>query len=138
MIDAYVDGRPMPSRSSSLTRLASEKRGGGSVKCCVGVIALARHVLAHVDHRQRLLVLERLVLALLARLAIERQEALELHDRAGRAEQIAAAADVRLLRRRDVEVDGRRVEDRRRHLRRHEALPDELIELELVGREILA
>ena len=38
MIDAYVDGRPMPSRSSSFTRLASEKRGGGSVKCCDGVM----------------------------------------------------------------------------------------------------
>ena len=30
----------MPSRSSSFTRLASEKRGGGSVKCWLGVIAL--------------------------------------------------------------------------------------------------
>ena len=40
MIDAYVDGRPMPSRSSSLTRLASEKRGGGSVKCWLGVMPL--------------------------------------------------------------------------------------------------
>jgi hypothetical protein len=37
MICAYVDGRPIPSRSSSLTRLASVKRGGGCVKCCAGV-----------------------------------------------------------------------------------------------------
>ena len=29
----------MPSRSSSFTRLASENRGGGSVKCCDGVIS---------------------------------------------------------------------------------------------------
>ena len=29
----------MPSRSSSFTRLASQKRGGGSVKCCDGVIS---------------------------------------------------------------------------------------------------
>ena len=28
----------MPSRSSSFTRLASLKRGGGSVKCWLGVI----------------------------------------------------------------------------------------------------
>ncbi len=66
MIDAYVDGRPMPSRSSSLTRLASEKRGGGSVKCWLGVIALARHLLADLDDRERLLVLERPVLAFFA------------------------------------------------------------------------
>src|SRR5439155_20202275 len=38
MIDAYVDGRPIPRRSSSFTRLASLKRGGGSVKCWFGVI----------------------------------------------------------------------------------------------------
>ena len=81
MIDAYVDGRPMPSRSSSFTRLASEKRGGGSVKCCDGVIDMHGHVLAHLDDGQRLLVLERLGVALLARLAIQREEALELDDR---------------------------------------------------------
>ena len=73
----------MPSRSSSFTRLASEKRGGGSVKCCDGVISCTGTLLAHLDDRQRLLVLERLVLAFLARLAIEREEALELHDAAG-------------------------------------------------------
>ena len=38
MMAAYVEGRPMPSRSSSFTRLASLNRGGGSVKCWVGVI----------------------------------------------------------------------------------------------------
>ena len=81
MIDAYVDGRPMPSRSSSFTRLASEKRGGGSVKCCDGVIARTAR-LALLDAGWRLLVLERLALALLARLAIEREEALELDDAA--------------------------------------------------------
>src|SRR2546426_6779492 len=36
MMLAYVDGRPIPSRSSSFTRLASLKRGGGSVKCWFG------------------------------------------------------------------------------------------------------
>src|SRR2546429_8015484 len=38
MMLAYVDGRPIPSRSSSFTRLASLKRGGGSGKCWVGVV----------------------------------------------------------------------------------------------------
>src|SRR6185503_14484345 len=107
--------------------------------------ALARHFLADVDDRQRLFVLERLALALLACLTIERQEALELHDRPGGAEQIAAAPDTPHDRfvlwtiplGLNEEVDGRRVEDGRRHLRRHEPLPDELIELELVGAQIL-
>src|SRR5206468_10057986 len=85
---------------------------------------------------KRLLVLERFVLSFLVRLAIEGEIALELHDRTGGAEQIAAATDVRLLDRRNIEVDGRRVEHRRRHLRRHEALPDQLIKLELVRREM--
>src|SRR5207244_5036837 len=38
MMLAYVDGRPIPNRSSSFTRLASLKRGGGSVTCWYGVI----------------------------------------------------------------------------------------------------
>ena len=35
MIDAYVDGRPMPRSSSSRMSEACVKRGGGCVKCCV-------------------------------------------------------------------------------------------------------
>src|SRR5437763_17217720 len=35
-IEAYVDGRPMPSSSSALTRLASVYRGGGLVLCPSG------------------------------------------------------------------------------------------------------
>ena len=38
MILAYVEGRPMPSSSSFLTKLASEYLGGGSVKCCLSII----------------------------------------------------------------------------------------------------
>src|SRR6185503_12357597 len=98
---------------------------------------LARHLLTDVDDGQRLLVLERLGVAFFARFLIERQEALELHDRPGRPEEIAATADIRLRRGGDVEVDGGRIEDRRRHLARHEPLPHELIELELVGAQEL-
>ena len=36
MIDAYVDGRPIPSSSSVFTSDASVYRGGGCVKCCSG------------------------------------------------------------------------------------------------------
>ena len=34
IILAYVEGRPIPNSSNFLTKLASEKRGGGCVKCC--------------------------------------------------------------------------------------------------------
>jgi hypothetical protein len=106
---------------------------------------LLRHDLAHRDalldleHGQFLLVLERLRIALLARLAVQRQEALELHDAAGGAEHVRPdAGRVRGTLRTQLEVDGRGVEHRRRHLRRHEALPYQLVELELIGRQILA
>ena len=36
MIDAYVEGRPIPSDSSSLINAASVKRAGGSVSCRLG------------------------------------------------------------------------------------------------------
>ena len=88
------------------------------------------------DDGKRLLVLERLMLPFFVRLAIEREIPLELDNRAGRAEQVAAAADVRLPRGWNVEVHGRGIEDRRRHLRRHEPLPDELIKFELIGRQM--
>ena len=35
IVGANVDGRPIPSSSSALTRLASVKRAGGWVKCCL-------------------------------------------------------------------------------------------------------
>ncbi len=38
MIDAYVDGRPIPRSSSSFTRDASLYRGGGSVEFCSGIV----------------------------------------------------------------------------------------------------
>ena len=37
IVAAYVDGRPMPCSSSALISVASVYRGGGSVKCWVGV-----------------------------------------------------------------------------------------------------
>ena len=38
-IAAYVEGRPIPFSSSAFTKVASVKRGGGSVKCCSGCSA---------------------------------------------------------------------------------------------------
>ena len=40
MMLAYVLGRPMPSFSSSFTSVASVKRGGGWVKCWVGLTSI--------------------------------------------------------------------------------------------------
>ncbi len=85
-----------------------------------------RYVFLRLEHGERLLIFERAPIALLVCLAIEGEEALELDDAPGRAKEILA----------EVEVDGRGVEDSRRHLGSHEALPDELVELELIGREV--
>src|SRR6185437_16073501 len=61
-------------------------------------------------------------------LAVETGEAVELHDRAARPEEVALAAPPR-----EVEIDRGRIEDRRRHLPGHEAEPDQLVEAELVA-----
>jgi hypothetical protein len=70
-------------------------------------------------------------LALFARLAIQGEKAVELDDGARGAEQIRVAVG------RNVEIDRGGIEHRRGHLRRHEPLPDQLIQLELVGGELL-
>ena len=54
MIDAYVDGRPMPSSSSVLTSDASEKRGGGCVKCCSGRTSRSARACSAVSSGSRL------------------------------------------------------------------------------------
>ena len=84
---------------------------------------------AGLDRRQRLLVFERLALAFLARLLVEHLIAQELHHRARGAEQVLSRGG-------NVEVHRRRIEHGRRHLACHEALPDELIELELFRRQL--
>src|SRR5688572_2725833 len=67
---------------------------------------------------------------------IEGKKTLELHDAASSTKQIAAPTDVGLRSHRNVEVERRRVEYRRRHLRRHEALPHQLVQLELIRRQM--
>src|SRR5262249_58669224 len=57
---------------------------------------------------------------------------LELHDAARGAEQIRVRGSDGLSGFGEIEVHRGGVEDRRRHLRPHEALPDELVELEVV------
>ena len=116
----------MPSRSSSFTRLASENRGGGSVKCCDGVISRTSTRSPCGERRDRREVVHRLPLLLLAPLRVEHVVPVEDEHRAGGAEEVLA----------EVEVHDGHVVDRRRHLRGDEPLPDELVEPELVGLEV--
>ncbi len=76
------------------------------------------------DGRQ---VLQRLAFLRLVRLVVQHMVAVEQHARAGGAEHVAA----------EVEVHLGRLEHRRRHLRGHEAPPNQLVQLEEVGLEVL-
>ncbi len=78
-------------------------------------------VLALLDHAQ----------AVVAALLVDLEEAVEGDDRAGGAEDIALA--VAAL---DVDVGGGLLEFGGRHLARHRALPDQLVELGLLLIEI--
>ena len=95
------------------------------------VEGLQRQLLAFGERRQ--LVLERLVFFVLVvlRLLVNLQEAFELQHRASDAEAIVHAACC------GVDIDRGLVEDRRIHLRSHKALPDELVNLELVFLQVL-
>ena len=75
----------MPSSSIFLTRLASEKRGGGWVKCCVRrhLAALQRVALRHRRQHAAVVLLGRIV----GVLAVQLQEAVEGDDRAGGAQR---------------------------------------------------
>jgi hypothetical protein len=91
----------------------------------VGADRADRHELALLERGQaaRLVI----VLAFLVRaFLVHRQKAGLDHRRAGGAEGVVAAR---------AEVDAHRVEQRRRHLAGHGALPDQLVELLLVGIE---
>ena len=92
---------------------------------------LQSQLLARLERRQ--LVLQLLVFLVLAFLGlfVDFQEAVELHDRSGDAEPVAVVA---LL---GVDVDRGLIEDRRHYLRRDEALPDQLVDLELVFVQVL-
>ena len=128
----------MPRSSSSLTSEASLKRGGGSVKCCSGLSASRRRRLALFERRQ--LVLERLVFLVLGVLGffVDLEEAFELQHRSGDAEVVACGA----LRCQPqpwdagVDIDRGLVEDGGGHLAGDEALPDELVNLELIVLQV--
>src|SRR6185437_14808991 len=87
-----------------------------------GLDTLDRDLLALGHSGQRLLVFQRLAVTRFTRFLIERLVARELHDASRRAEHIPS----------EIEIHRRRVEHGGRHLRSHEALPYQLVELELV------
>ena len=117
----------MPSSSSFLTSVASEKRGGW-----LGEMLVGGHV---VDHRRLALrqpgqALAVVVLVagrrgLVAGLGIDREEAREDHDLARRAQPGAAVVA--------EQVDAGALHPRARHLAGDRALPDQLVQLRRIG-----
>ena len=108
-----------------MTSAASEKRGGGSVKCWVALIDSLFSVSPsrHRGQAARFFV----VLAFVVAFLIEREEAVEFHDLTGGAQFERAATDLR------GDVDGGALELGGLHLARDRAVPDQFIELRLIG-----
>ena len=86
------------------------------------------------DLGERRELVEGLVVPFLAGFLVEAREAVEFHDRAGRAEQIAAGVDAAL----EIEVDRGGVIDRVGHLAGDEPEPDELVEPILLAVQVAA
>ena len=80
------------------------------------------------NHWESLLFFERFALAGFAHFFVQTLVSVELDDAASRSEKEAI----------EIEVDGGRVEDRRHHLRGHEALPDQFVQPILIVFEVLA
>ena len=76
----------MPFSSSALTSVASVKRGGGSVKCCSGVICVQLQRLAFFNQRQRAFGFFVFLGLLVAAFLIDLQKAVKLLHRTGGAE----------------------------------------------------
>ena len=101
--------------------VASEYRGGGWVKCCVGIRACRSSGCPAASARQELVFL-------LARRGEDAAVAVEFQDLPLRLEEALARLD----------FDVRDGEDGRVHLARDEPAVDQLVELELVDREAVA
>ena len=118
----------MPSSSMRLTSAASEKRGGGSVKCWdeLDRLLAERFALRHCGQTTRFIVIRRFVLAFL----IESEEAVKLHDLAGRAQFDVARTGL------GHDVDRGPLEFSRFHLARDRAVPDQFIKAALVAIDV--
>ena len=102
------------------------------MKCCSGLERLQRQLLAFRQLRQ--LMLQGLIFFVLAVLGllVDFEKSFELQNRTGDAKTVIHAATLR------VDIDGGLIEDGRIHLRRDKALPDELVNLELVFLQVLS
>ena len=125
----------MPFSSMNFTSEASLKRGGGCVSCpsarasrSSGAVALGERGEAHLRVVALALVLRRVLRPGVGDLPVEAQEPGVPEHRAGRAQdgEVGRAVPPRL------DLDRRHVAHRRRHLRGHEAVPDQPVELQLV------
>ncbi len=132
MIDEYVDGRPMPSSSIALTSDASVYRAGGWVVCPIASSASALQRLVLGQRRQPALGVLGLGVFVVGRLDVGPQEA-------GVGDGLAARAEVAFLarRRHRPDPDRHRRADRVGHLRCDGAAPDQLVELELLGGQLV-
>src|SRR2546429_1120439 len=106
-------------------RLAEARRRLGEM--LVGRDLLDRDDVAPRERWNRRQVLDRLRFLGLVGLVIQHVVAVEQHPRAGRPEHVAP----------EIEVHLGGLDHRRRHLRRHESQPDQLVQLELARVEML-
>ena len=127
----------MPSSSMRLTSVASVKRGGGSVKCCLASMPRSFSASPWASGGRRRLSSSSVSSALplrgpvVAAFLVEPQEAVEQHDRARRAQAVGLAVAAR-----HRDLGGGLLELGGRHLARHGALPDQLVEAGLVALDV--
>ena len=129
MIDAYVDGRPMPRSSSALTRLASVYRAGGLVSCPCGSRLDACSVWPTVSAGSRRSSSSSLGSSRPGLVGL--QESRERDDGAARAEGRRP-----IVGRRRAELDRDRLAARVLHLRRDRPLEDQVVQRVLVARQL--
>ena len=113
----------MPSSSSRLTSDASEKRGGGWVKCCSAVTSRLAGTSPSRSRGKRRPSSSSLVVGAFL---VEREIAGEDHHLPGRAQPVPAGAVGRSIVVRSIRA--------LRHLARHRALPDQVVEPAMVAR----
>ena len=119
IVAAYVDGRPIPCSSSALMSVASVKRGGGSVKCWVGVTSSTVVAAPSARSGSRALASSSSSAdGVVAALGVDAEKPSKRTLVARRPQLVAAVG----------ELDRRRLELLRRHLRRERALPDQPVE----------
>ena len=128
MIDAYVDGRPIPSSSSVFTSDASENRGGGWVKCCSGRTSSMRSTCSTVSSGKRRLGVG--IDLVVAPFLIDADEPVE-HERLARGAKSVSDIAGRVPGER-LDVDPHLVEAGVGDLRRDGPLPDQAIQPQLV------